>query len=90
MSFSTLQKSKIVSPDLGQHRGGLLTTKGDVNSPVVGQRPCQVTMVGKGNGHLASQFPPQGNPSPLTTIHSSPWHSLGYWRFETMESKENI
>ena len=37
----TLQKSKIVSPDLGQHRGGLLTTKGDVNSPMVGQRPCQ-------------------------------------------------
>ena len=60
----TLQKSKIVSPDLGQHRGGLLTTKGDVNSPVVGQRPCQVTMVGKGNGHLAPRFPPTRQPIP--------------------------
>ena len=60
----TLQKSKIVSPDLGQHRGGLLTTKGNVNSPVVGQRPCQVTMVGKGNGHLAPRFPPTRQPIP--------------------------
>ena len=32
--------------------------------------------------------PPQGNPSPLTMIHSSAGHSLGYWRLETMESKE--
>ena len=69
----TLQKSKIVSPDLGQHRGGLLTTKGHVNSPVVGQRPCQVTMVGKGNGHLAPRFPPTRQPIPP---HNDPQLSL--------------
>ena len=86
----TLEKSKIVSPHLGQHRGGLLTTKGDVNSPVVGQRPCQVTMVGKGNGHLAPRFPPTRQPIPPHNDPQSPWHSLGYWRLETMESKKNI
>ena len=69
----TLEKSKIVSPDLGQHRGGILTTKGDVNSPVVGQRPCQVTMVGKGNGHLAPRFPPTRQPTPP---HNDPQLSL--------------